>query len=167
MKWCGKSAPRRRQRRRHGKPHREQDQVGAAGVAGTAGAAGRAFRAAARVGRARRPVTDVPDEWPSPRQWFAGGAGQNPAYRPSGYSIFCDRFLLCYHYCNFSGFPRVAVAKRGARTRERLQRCRALIREKNEMRTSIFSSRSEYPWIDYMVWSASILIEHLGNEFFY
>ena len=30
------------------------------------GAAGRAFRAAARVGRARRSVTNVPDEWPSP-----------------------------------------------------------------------------------------------------
>ena len=32
VKWCGKSAPRRRQRRRQGKPHREQDQVGAAGI---------------------------------------------------------------------------------------------------------------------------------------
>jgi len=29
VKGCGKSAPRRRRRRRHGKPHREQDQVGA------------------------------------------------------------------------------------------------------------------------------------------
>jgi hypothetical protein len=28
VKGCGKSAPRRRRRRRHGKPHREQDQVG-------------------------------------------------------------------------------------------------------------------------------------------
>ena len=34
VKWCGKSAPRRRQRRRQGKPHREQDQVGAAGGLG-------------------------------------------------------------------------------------------------------------------------------------
>src|SRR6516225_594198 len=32
VKRCGKSAPRRRQRRRQGKPHREQDQVGAASV---------------------------------------------------------------------------------------------------------------------------------------
>ncbi len=32
VKWCGKSAPRRRQRRRQGKPHREQDQIGAAGT---------------------------------------------------------------------------------------------------------------------------------------
>jgi hypothetical protein len=28
VKRCGKSAPRRRQRRRHGKPHREQDRIG-------------------------------------------------------------------------------------------------------------------------------------------
>ena len=30
MKRCGKSAPRVRQRKRHGKPHREQDRIGAA-----------------------------------------------------------------------------------------------------------------------------------------
>jgi hypothetical protein len=30
VKGCGKSAPRDRQRKRHGKPHREQDQIGAA-----------------------------------------------------------------------------------------------------------------------------------------
>src|SRR5271163_3417268 len=29
VKGCGKSAPRRRQRRRHGKPRREQDRIGA------------------------------------------------------------------------------------------------------------------------------------------
>ena len=46
----------------------------------SASAAGRAFRAAARVGRTRRSVTDVPDEWSSP----AERPGQNPAYRPSG-----------------------------------------------------------------------------------
>ena len=63
VKGCGKSAPRLRRRRRHGKPHREQDRVGAAGPA--TGQAG--FRAAARVGRARRPATGVPDEWSSPR----------------------------------------------------------------------------------------------------
>src|ERR1700689_5563916 len=28
VKWCGKSAPRGRQRQRHGKPHLEQDQIG-------------------------------------------------------------------------------------------------------------------------------------------
>src|SRR3546814_2065583 len=31
VKGCGKSAPRARQRGRHGKPHSEQDQVGTAG----------------------------------------------------------------------------------------------------------------------------------------
>ena len=42
------------------------------------------FRAAARVGRARCPATDVPDEWSSPAGPSRGGPGQNPAYRPSG-----------------------------------------------------------------------------------
>jgi len=36
VKRCGKSAPRCRQRRRHGKPHREQDRIGAAGGASAA-----------------------------------------------------------------------------------------------------------------------------------
>jgi hypothetical protein len=62
VKGCGKSAPRCRQRQRQGKPHREQDQIGTAGRAIVRAC----FRAAVRVGRARRPVTDVPDEWPSP-----------------------------------------------------------------------------------------------------
>jgi hypothetical protein len=61
VKRCGKSAPRPRRRGRHGKPHREQDQIGAArGLRLPAG-----FRAAARVGRARRRATGVPEEWPS------------------------------------------------------------------------------------------------------
>jgi hypothetical protein len=41
VKRCGKSAPRRRQRRRQGKPHREQDQVGAAGIPERSGMPGR------------------------------------------------------------------------------------------------------------------------------
>jgi len=43
VKRCGKSAPRCRRRRRQGKPHREQDQVGAAGIPEVSGDAGRAF----------------------------------------------------------------------------------------------------------------------------
>ena len=82
VKRCGKSAPRRRQRRRQGKPHREQDQVGAAGI--PASRECRAdLRAAARVGRTRRSATGVPEEWPSP-PGTAPRAGQNPAYTPSG-----------------------------------------------------------------------------------
>src|SRR5437660_1905032 len=46
---------------------------------GTPGNRQRCFRVVARVGRARRSVTDVPEEWPSP----ASRRGQNPAYRPS------------------------------------------------------------------------------------
>ena len=56
-KGCGKSAPRGRRRRRHGKPHRVQDRIGAAyGL----------FRLVARVGRLRRKATSVLEEW-SPR----------------------------------------------------------------------------------------------------
>src|ERR1700731_3300323 len=70
VKRCGKSAPHVRQRTLHGKPHREQDQIGTAFAC---------FRAAVRVGRARRPVTGVPEEWPSLRE----SGEQNPAYSPS------------------------------------------------------------------------------------
>ena len=42
------------------------------------------LRAAARVGRTRRSVTSVAEEWPSPLPAVASGAGQNPAYTPSG-----------------------------------------------------------------------------------
>src|SRR5438477_7655129 len=56
VKRCGKSAPRRRQRRRQGKPHREQDQVGAAGIP-VRGGAGRTsappFGSVARGARQR------------------------------------------------------------------------------------------------------------------
>src|SRR5688572_21606135 len=62
VKGCGKSAPRGRQRHRHGKPHREQDHVGGWGRATGPGA----FSAPdSRVGRARRPATGVPEEWSS------------------------------------------------------------------------------------------------------
>ncbi len=74
VKGCGKSAPRLRQRRWQGKPHREQDRIG------VAGASQGHSRSAARVGRVRRIVRCVPEEWPS----RAARRGQNPAYRPSG-----------------------------------------------------------------------------------
>ena len=61
VKGCGKSAPRARRRAWRGKPHREQDRIGKAGGFGPR----MGFRIAFRVGRARRPATDVPDEWPS------------------------------------------------------------------------------------------------------
>ena len=54
LKWCGKSAPRDWQQKRHGKPHREQDQIGTAGCV---------FRVAVRVGRERCVATHIPEEW--------------------------------------------------------------------------------------------------------
>ena len=61
VKRCGKSAPRGRQRARHGKPHREQNRIGA----GWAACRPRGFTLLARVGCLRRLATAVPDEWPS------------------------------------------------------------------------------------------------------
>ena len=52
VKRCGKSAPRVRQRKRHGKPHREQNRIGAARMVG-ATCPSSAILAAARVGCSR------------------------------------------------------------------------------------------------------------------
>ena len=62
VKRCGKSAPRGRQRTRHGKPRREQDCIGG-WVRSNPGQA--ASAPDPRVGRVRRSATIVPEEWPS------------------------------------------------------------------------------------------------------
>jgi hypothetical protein len=82
VKGCGKSAPRVRRRTWQGKPHREQDQIGAAGRARKRGARC-VSRPAARVGCLRRAAMCVPDEWPSRLRARPEGR-QNPAYRPTG-----------------------------------------------------------------------------------
>ena len=89
VKRCGKSAPRRRQRRRQGKPHREQDQVGAAGDPERSGAPGGPSRRrsgrsheALGDGRPRGMAITVPGAY--------RGAGQNPAYRLSGAAFPVD-----------------------------------------------------------------------------
>lgn len=69
VKGWGKSPPRSQQWERHGKPHREQDRIGA-----TRAQAQPVSRFVARVGRERRPVTGVPDEWSS-------RGGSPPPYR--------------------------------------------------------------------------------------
>ena len=61
VKRCGKSAPRFRQRKRHGKPHREQDRIGAAREQSR----DLCPDPAVRVGCWRRRATGVPEEWPS------------------------------------------------------------------------------------------------------
>src|SRR6266853_1125198 len=85
VKGCGKSAPRRRQRRRHGKPHREQDRIGTARRLFLRKPEDRRDRcpdSAVRVGCSRRQATGVPEEWPS-RVRLVPHALQNPAYRPA------------------------------------------------------------------------------------
>jgi hypothetical protein len=86
VKRCGKSAPRVRQRNRQGKPHREQDRIGMATrvVRESDNARGSDVRLAIRVGCSRQRASVVPEEWPSRLvRRFAGGALQNPAYRPA------------------------------------------------------------------------------------
>ena len=79
VKGCGKSAPRRRQRRWHGKPHREQDQVGTTAPVPARVSAQACFRAG-RPGRSREARGDTgPRGMAIPR---LSGRGQNPAYRP-------------------------------------------------------------------------------------
>ena len=84
VKRCGKSAPRVRQRKRHGKPHREQDRIGTAtrdcspkgeNTAGRCQARrpGRLLEAMCKHGPRGMAVTY--------RLPQAGGALQNPAYR--------------------------------------------------------------------------------------
>jgi hypothetical protein len=71
-KGCGKSAPRVRQRTRHGKPHRVQDRIGAAHGLFPARRPGWLLEAEGNF-RPRGMVAQVPQ-----------GTGQNPAYRSPG-----------------------------------------------------------------------------------
>src|ERR1700719_3166379 len=76
VKRCGKSAPRVRQRNRHGKPHREQDRIGTAtrAVRESDNTRGSDVRLAVRVGCSRQRASGVPEEWPS-RLVRANGRG--------------------------------------------------------------------------------------------
>ena len=83
VKRCGKSAPRRRQRRRQGKPHREQDQIGAAGAPEQSDMPGEPPRR--RSGRSQEALGDErPRGMAITAPAVTPGAGQNPAYTPSG-----------------------------------------------------------------------------------
>ena len=80
VKGCGKSAPRPRRRGRHGKPHREQDRIGAAGRDSSELPAGGFPRR--RPGRSREASGNG-----RPRRMAihrSSERGQDPAYRPSG-----------------------------------------------------------------------------------
>ena len=76
MKGWGKSPPRRRQRRRHGKPRLEQDQIGT-----SRGFARRVHRPG-RPGRSREPLSNGRSRGMIVA--VSSDAEQNPAYRPSG-----------------------------------------------------------------------------------
>jgi hypothetical protein len=79
VKWCGKSAPRWWQQQRQGKPHPEQDRIG-----GHAALRCSAWPARCpRVGRSRRTVTYVPDEWLSPTEPGLQAGSQTPTPDPS------------------------------------------------------------------------------------
>jgi hypothetical protein len=81
VKRCGKSAPRLRRRRRHGKPHREQDRIGAA--------RGKSPRIDVRIGRPGRLLKTPGNRRPRGMAVTREVrcllcAVQNPAYRPAG-----------------------------------------------------------------------------------
>ncbi len=77
VKRCGKSAPRDRQRKRHGKPHQEQNQIGVARIFGCKAVSGLPPGLVARSVR-QRPLQM--NGHPTRRN----ACGQNPAYRPAG-----------------------------------------------------------------------------------
>lgn len=79
VKGWGKSPPRDWQQERQGKPHREQNRIGAVRGETFEGC----FRLTVRVGCVRRMATCAQDEWP-PRSRREARAIQNPAYRPAG-----------------------------------------------------------------------------------
>src|SRR5262247_2820612 len=104
VKRCGKSAPRGRQRQRQGKPHREQNRIGAArgfprkrNIPDLSGPA-------ARVGCLTRRATGVAEEWPSRtgrpvpyrtrltgRLMCRGASGGAPAGRPTIFVSWAQR----------------------------------------------------------------------------
>ncbi len=86
VKRCGKSAPRLRQRRWQGKPHREQNRIGTATADCSRKRQRREghVRLAVRVGCSRPCANIAPEEWPS-RTIRENGALQNPAYRLADY----------------------------------------------------------------------------------
>ncbi len=90
MKGCGKSAPRRRRRRRQGKPHREQNRIGMAGREATRRQVG--FQTS-HPGWLLEGASNG-----HPRRMAVAGASseaprQNPAYRPAG---VISRLSRCY-----------------------------------------------------------------------
>lgn len=124
VKRCGKSAPRPWQQGRQGKPHREQDRIGAAGGVGDHG---REAFPARRPGWSREARSDA-----RPRRMAAQhprGCGQNPAYRPSG--IFRSRVACGAVFERATDLRRRVCRRRrrvrSAPSRDRCRTCRAAL----------------------------------------
>jgi hypothetical protein len=79
VKGCGKSAPRVRQRRRHGKPHREQDRIGTA----RSPLRRKPRRAAGSVSGSGRPgrLLEAPGNWPPRGMAVTRAASRCTPYR--------------------------------------------------------------------------------------
>lgn len=88
VKGWGKSPPRDWQQERHGKPHREQDRIGAVRGETLEGC----FRLTARVGCVRRMATCAQDEWP-PRSRAARGEGHTEPGLQASWQ-FSSRFYV-------------------------------------------------------------------------
>lgn len=79
VKGWGKSPPRDWQQKRHGKPHREQDRIGAVRRETFEGC----FRPTARVGCVRRMATCAQDEWPPRSRAARRGGHTEPGLQAS------------------------------------------------------------------------------------
>ncbi len=90
VKGCGKSAPRSRRRERHGKPHREQDRIGAARAEISAQASSAPSPGLVARG-VRQRASQMNGHPPAAAPQGERAGGQNPAYRPSGiYPFIAD-----------------------------------------------------------------------------
>ena len=82
VKRCGKSAPRLRQRKRHGKPHREQDRIGTARMLRAGGNPG-PVSGSGRPGRLLEAPGNRRPRGMAVTRAACAAALQNPAYRPA------------------------------------------------------------------------------------
>ena len=123
VKGCGKSAPRGRQRSRHGKPHREQDRIGAGRLMGNHGPTG---VSACRPGWSREATGDRrPRGMAIPRPAVRKDTG--PGTEP-GLQAICRHFPASPSSgrAAFPGRPRLSRDENKRKTMTRLESKEAL-----------------------------------------
>ena len=152
VKRCGKSAPRPWQQGRQGKPHREQDRIGAVGRARKRRGRGHS-RPAARVGRVRRAVTCVPEEWLLIARWRPHQARTEPGLQ----AVWIPNPLVIQQKCGagpaWAGQPR-GRAPAGCAAPKLSDTTHRLIhknKQRNEAHLTILSTASapKYQLIDF------------------